>query len=217
VKLTFQELDDSAFDLEAWFRVKFGQRYGRAMEKYITQGDGAGNNIASIVTTATLGVTAVGNGTAAGGSNSVAGVDGSNSLGYDDISGLYAALDPAYLPNATWTMNSATRGYLLGVKDSFGRPLFIPNPTSGAFDTLIGRPVVLNQSLANIGPSNVPVQFGDYKQGYLFRTDGDFSILRLNERFADQLEVGILGYIRVGGMSTDAGTHPLLNLVCAAS
>jgi len=28
----------------------------------------------------------------------------------------------------------------------------------------------------------------------------------------DNLEVGFLGYCRAGGMMTDAGTHPIINL-----
>ena len=72
--------------------------------------------------------------------------------------------------------NSATRAYLLGVKNTFGQPLFIPNPNGGAFDSLLGRPVVLNQAMPSIGVSTKTVIFGDLSQGYLFRNDGDLSI-----------------------------------------
>jgi hypothetical protein len=39
------------------------------------------------------------------------------------------------------------------------------------------------------------------------------SFVRLNERYMDTLEVGFVAYTRVGGASTDAGTHPILKLV----
>ena len=44
------------------------------------------------------------------------------------------------------------------------------------------------------------------------RTAGDVSILRLNERYADTGKVGFIGYHRNSSFSTDAGTHPILNL-----
>jgi HK97 family phage major capsid protein len=211
VKITLQELQDSYFNLDSWIRMKFGQRLGRGYESQITLGNGS--NVASLIGAATLGATATGNNGTTGATGT-----GANSIGYDDIVALYTALDPAYIGNATWLFNSLTRGFLLGVKDGFGRPLFIPNPSSGSFDMLLGRPVVLNQALPNIAASAVgTVLFGDLQQGYIFRTDGDISILRLDERFADTLEVGFIGYSRIGGASMDAGTHPIVKLAQAAS
>jgi HK97 family phage major capsid protein len=208
VKITLQELADSYFDIESWLRTKFGQRYGRGLESMITGGNSS--NVASLIASAHSGATAAGSG--------ASGATGANSIGYDDITAMFTALDPAYIANATWLMNSATRGFLLGVKDGFGRPLFIPNPSSGAFDTLLGRPVVLDQALPNIAASAVgTVLFGDFAQGYLFRTDGDLSIVRLSERYMDTLEIGFIGYSRIGGISTDAGTHPIIKLTQAAS
>ena len=55
------------------------------------------------------------------------------------------------------------------------------------------------------------VQFGSLTDGYILRTAGDVSILRLNERYADTGELGF-GYHRNSGFATDAGTHPILNL-----
>ncbi|RZU39334.1 phage major capsid protein [Edaphobacter modestus] len=209
IKVSIQELQDSYFDVDSWVRQAFGQRYGRGLEAMITNGNGS--NVASLITSANAAVTAKGN-------TAVSGANGSNSIDYDDIVAMYGALDPAYISNATWMFNSQTRAYLLGVKDSFGRPLYTPSPNSGAFDMLLGRPVVLNQALPNIAASAVgTVLFGAFDAGYLFRTDGDLSILRLNERYADTLEVGFIGYSRIGGISTDAGTHPIVALSQAAA
>jgi HK97 family phage major capsid protein len=129
---------------------------------------GNSSNVSSLITGADAAVTAVGNGTAAGGTSSVSGVDGSTSIGYNDIVSLYGALDPAYVLNSSFMMNSKTRALLLGVKNTLGNPLFVANPTSGAFDNLLGRPVVLNQSLPNVAASAIgTVLFGDFSQGYL--------------------------------------------------
>jgi HK97 family phage major capsid protein len=126
---------------------------------------------------------------------------------------MYGALDPAYAENAIWAMKSTTRALLLGVTDSLGRPLYVPAPTAQAFDTLLGRRVVFNQFMAPVAAGNVALQFGDFKQGYLLReVKPGLAIVRLNERYMDNLEVGFLGYCRAGGMMTDAGTHPIINL-----
>src|SRR3984885_758501 len=121
VKISLQELADSAFDLEAWLRTKFGQRYGRGLEATVTNGNAS--NVASLVASAHAAVTALGN-------TNHPGSDGGNSIGYADIAAMYAALDPAYIANATWLINSNSRGCLMGVTDPLGRPLFIPNPSS---------------------------------------------------------------------------------------
>jgi HK97 family phage major capsid protein len=111
-------------------------------------------------------------------------------------------------------MNANTRGLLLAVTDSLGRPLYVPAPTANQFDTILGRKVVLNQYMDNATTGKVAVQFGDFKQGYLLReVKPGLAIVRLNERFMDTLEVGFLGYCRAGGLVTDAGTHPIMNLL----
>ena len=201
IKVSEQELDDSYFDIDALVRDMFGIRLGRGLEGWITNGNSS--NVASLIAGAHLGATTP--------TGHVATIE------YTDITAMYGALDAAYEPNATWMMNTFTRALLLGVTDTLGRPLFVPNPSSGAFDTLLGRPVKLNQSLVNPAAGTKSLLYGDFRAGYVFRVDGDLAIKRLNERFADTLEVGFIGYLRCGGMSTDAGTHPIQYLQQAAS
>lgn len=210
-RVSIQELQDSAFDLDSWLRTAFGMRWGRGLENFLTLGNGS--NVASLLASATA-ITAVGNGSAAGGTGGT-GSTAVNSIGYDDIVALYGSVDPSYLSNATFMMSSAVRAYLLGVKNTFGQPLYIPNPNGGAFDQLLGRPVCLNQAMPGIATGNRTVILGDLQQGYLFRTDGDLTILRLDQRWMDQLEVGFIGYSRIGGVATDAGSHPIYALAQA--
>jgi HK97 family phage major capsid protein len=193
ITVSWAELQDSQFDLDSFIRTHFGIRYARGLAQLITQGNAS--NVAAL-NTATVGTTSA----------------APTSIGYTDLTALYGALDPAYEPNGTWVMNSTTRAALMGILSTTGQPIFIPNPQTGAFDVLFGRPVVLNQYLANVAATNVAVQYGDFSQGYLLRSAGEFSIVRLNERFADKLSTGFIGYARVGGVITDAGTHPILSL-----
>lgn len=110
VKVSFQELEDSAFDLDSWIREKFAIRYARGVEKAVTLGtDSAGTALPSQASGGIISVAAVGTvtGTIAAG------------IGWTDLTNLYAALDPAYAdnPDAAWVMKSSTRNYLLGLKD----------------------------------------------------------------------------------------------------
>jgi HK97 family phage major capsid protein len=200
VLVSFALLQDAAFDINQFIRDAFGLRYARGLTNFVTSGNTS--NVAALVSTT--------------GSSTVATASGTV-CAYTDLVKLFAALDPAYLPNGKFAMNASTRGTLMGVVDTLGRPIYIPAPSADAFDRLFGKEVVLNQSLGNIptttGSTIVPIQFGDFKQGYLLRevVDG-LTILRLNERYADTLQVGFIGYARVGGILTDAGTHPIMNL-----
>ena len=204
VKVSLAELQDSAFDIDNFIRNQLGKRFYRGLAYMITNGTTSGN-IESIVAGATLGATTAAN----------------NAISYDDLVALWAALDPAYLERASWAMSSTTRASLLAIKDTLGRPLFVPSPTSGAFDTLLGQKVVLNQFMDAIAPStaspafsDVGIQFGDFSEGYLLRlAKPGLAVVRLNERFMDTLEIGFLGYFRAGGVVMDAGTHPIVNLV----
>jgi len=195
VKASFQELEDASFDVGSWIKQKFALRYYRGLEYLLTNGNSS--NVASIITGATLGGTSAVSGTVA----------------FDDLNLVYSALDPAYEGNASWVMSSTSRALIMGLKDTLGRPIFIPNPSSGVLDHLFGRPIVLNQQLPSaFVAGNTGILYGDFNEGYLLRTDGDLSIRRLDERFADSLEVAFLAYARVAGASTDAGTHPILKL-----
>ena len=199
VKVSRQELDDAYFDLNTWLRDKFGLRYYRGLEYLLSNGNGS--NVASIVSGATLGATTAAN----------------TGPVYDDYRACYGALEPAYIANGKWVMNQVSRVWTMGLKDTLGRPLFIPNPNTGSLDQILGLPIVLNQALPNATtPAATGILLGDFEEGYILRTDGGLSILRLDERFADTLEVGFIGYSRIGGAMTDAGTHPILTLATHA-
>jgi HK97 family phage major capsid protein len=200
VKVSLAELQDSAFDIEAWLRDSFGKRFFRGVNYLVTNGSTSGN-IQSILTGNTNSFTTAASGT----------------LTYADIAGAYADLDPAYEANASWSFNSNTRGYLLKIEDTLGRPLFVPSPSANTFDMLLGKPVTLNQALPNVAAGNVAVQYGDFKQGYLYRpVKPGLAIFRLNERYMDSGEIGFIGFARAGGIVMLPGTFPLVNVTIHA-
>jgi HK97 family phage major capsid protein len=207
IKVSVQELEDSYFNLDAWIKKSFGVRYARGLDQYILQGNGS--NVASL----------------ASGAASALSVNAAAATGpvYDDFTAVYGALDASYVYNSKWAFNQATRAYIMGLKDNYGRPLFIVSPNSGTLDQILGQDVVITPNLPNAFNNTSTtatvngILLGDFEQGYVFRTDGPLAIRRLDERYMDALEVGFIAYSRIGGAFVDAGTHPVAALITPAS
>ena len=207
IKVSLQELQDSYFDLDSFIKNAFGKRYFRGLNAAVTNGSSSGN-VASILSGATAGVTT------ASGVNTMALWTGQTlpASAFADINTMYGKMDPAYLPNSSWVMNSGVRSALMGIQNTLGNPIFVPSVNAGALDTLLGRPVVLNQAIAAPVAGAPVLMLGDLSN-YILTTAKELTIVRLNERFMDTLEVGFIGYCRHGGALIDAGTHPVQTLV----
>ncbi|MGA2650414.1 MAG: phage major capsid protein [Terracidiphilus sp.] len=200
------ELQDSAFDITSFVRDILGKRYFRSLSAMCVNGSPSGN-IASILT----GVAAAAPVNAAV----------SATVTYVDIAALFGALDPAYIPNSTFVMNSTTRGALLGEVNTLGNPIFTPSAsvTADPFGSLLGRPVKLVQALPNIGlaspvTATYPILFGDFNAGYLLRTvNPSLSVNVLKELYAAQFATGFIPFARAGSaFISPGGTHAIIGL-----
>jgi HK97 family phage major capsid protein len=202
IRISLADLQDAYFDLDAWIRDAFGKRIARGLAKYIVNGSADGN-FASLLTSAQQTVTAP--------------AGGSTTVNYGEFVAMYSKLDPAYVQDASWVMNSTTRGSILGLTDTLGRPLFVPSVNTDSLDRILGLPVVISQFHPNMGPSVAgAIQFGSLKDAYTLRTAGEVSILRLNERYADQGQVAFIGYHRNSGWAAPVGA-PLVSYVNSAN
>jgi HK97 family phage major capsid protein len=199
VKVDNGFLTDAGFDVETWLRDRFLQRFFRGVSALILAGDSG--NIASLNTEANA--TFVSSAT-------------TNEISYIDFASAIGTLDPAYQLNAAWAMSNATLAKVIGLTDSNGRPLFLPNwgnASLGFVGSILGYPVKLVTQLPAVATGNYPVLFGNFREGYTFRQQNPgIGILRLNELYAAGYETGFVGFCRVGGVSTDAGTHPLISI-----
>jgi HK97 family phage major capsid protein len=190
--VTFNMLEDSAFNLQGWLESELNQVIDLLYEDQIVNGTGVRNPI--------------------GIANNPGGTDrpevvlsgSAAALTYDGIVDLWTALAPQYDQNACFVMNkkSAYRA-LCKLKDSQNRPLFGPlvqeSPMSGERGmTLQGYPVIFSQFTADVGASNYPIIFGDLRGYYLVNRLG-FSIRVLDQVIADQNQVKLLGRLRFGG------------------
>jgi HK97 family phage major capsid protein len=210
VKIGVDMLNDSGFDVEGWVKGELGKRYARGTAAAIVNGGGPTGQVQGIV----AGMSASANVTSTYTGN----------VQYVDILNLFTTLDPAYQDGAVFAMNNHTIFQIASLTDTNGRPLWLPNYGSlqgevGSyqggqfFGSILGKPVKLVTQLPNAGSGNMPILFGDFKAGYTFREpENGIDIMRLNERYAPSYEVGFLGFSKVGGVVTDAGTHPFIGL-----
>ncbi len=130
-------------------------------------------------------------------------------IGFDDILGMIITVDPAYRKSgrATFVANDLTMAMLRTITDTLGRPLWSPNVVPDQPDTLYGYPVIIDQNTSSVstaGSATVGgLLFGDFKVGMVGRQVNGATMLRLTERYADYLQVGYLGYVRMDARSND--------------
>jgi len=84
----------------------------------------------------------------------------------DKLIDLQHALKPVYRQNAVWLMNDATFNVIRKFKDGTGAYLVMPGLVGGSPDTLLGRPVEIDDNMPDIGVNAYPIAFGDFKRAY---------------------------------------------------
>jgi HK97 family phage major capsid protein len=188
VLVSYQLLQDSAFDLDTWLPKKLGQRLGRGIAIDLTTGAG---------TTLPLGVMV----------NMTVGKQGivgqTLTIIYDDLVDLEHSVDPAYRTNAQYLMSDTMLKVIRKLKDTQGRPLWVPVPAPGFPATINGWRYSIDQGLAVPAASAKTLAFGDFNAGYIVRQVVDVQMVRLAERYADFLQVGFFGYCRLDGKPDD--------------
>jgi HK97 family phage major capsid protein len=199
IKISLAQLQDSAFNIEDWVKNAFGNRYFRGLSQMVTNGNSS--NVASLKTSTNVGATTA----------------SPTAIAWSDIVALYASLDPAYEQNAVWSMNSTTRGDLLAITDTLGRPLYTPSVTTAGFDMILGHPVVISQYMDNADvATNVPILYGDHSAYLLRIVNPGLSLNVLREAYLPSGEIGVIGYARVGGALLQAGINPIVSLAMHA-
>jgi HK97 family phage major capsid protein len=202
-KVSNQLIADSAFSVEQFLSDSLAKRYYRGVSNAVIAGNGS--NISSIVTGASVGFTLP--------------TGSTTTFTYTGLANFYGSLDPAYIPNSVFCLNSTSWADLMTVTDTLGRPL-LQNDTNGApFRSLFGRNIIMAQALPNPAASNSPILFGDFAEGYTLRTAGQMVVRKLVERYAEFDATGFVSFARVGGYSTAStgAPNPIVKLVMSAT
>lgn len=192
VRVSYQLMQDSAFDIEAMIRDAISVRFARGMNAHYTTGTGTGQaqGLANASVGTTIGRTgATGNAT---------------SISYAELLQAAHMADPAYRANARWMFNDSTLRVFRSLVDSQNRPLWDVSVVAGAPDTLMGYPYVINQDMPSMAANARSIAFGDFSAHYIVRDVRNLQVLRLTERFADFLQVGFLAFMRSDGRIVSA-------------
>lgn len=197
IQVSYQLLNDSAFDLGAWLPTKFAQRIGRAINAHFTNGTGGGTQPVGMVPNLTVGKT---------------GATGQTlTVTYDDVVDLIHSIDPAYRDSGTgaFMMADSTLKAVRKLKDTQGRPLWEPSLQQGTPSSLLGYPIVINQDMPVMAANAKSIAFGDFNAAYVIRQVQGITLKRFDERFADALQVGFLSFARYDGNVDDTNAAKL--------
>lgn len=197
VRVSFQLMQDSAFDVEGELRDMLGERIARIQNQHFTTGAGT-TEPTGLVTGGTSGVTAV----------------STTAPTSDELINLAHSVDPAYRNSgrARFMMRDSMVAVVRKLKDTTNQYIWQPGMQEGVPDSLFGYPIEINQDMPAATTGLKPIAFGDFNEGYLIRDVRGFQLLRMDERWADYLQVGFLGFARSDGIVRNAAAYRVLTL-----
>ncbi len=115
----------------------------------------------------------------------------------DKLIDLVHALKAPYRNGASWLMNDTTFGKLRLLKDGEGNYLWRPGLEQGAPELLLGKPVEIDDNVADIGASAYPIFFANFKRAYLIVDRQGIRVLR--DPYSAKPYVAFYTTKRVGG------------------
>jgi HK97 family phage major capsid protein len=189
VLVSMELLQDSFFDVGTILRDLLAERIGRITNTHFTTGTGTGQP-QGVVTGATLGKTGI--------------VGQTTAIIYDDLVDLEHSVDPLYRPGSSYMMADSSLKVIKKLKDTAGRPIWQPGLSASlqagqeSFNTINGYPYQINQDMAVMAANAKSILFGNFSK-YVVRDVREFTLLRLQERYAEFGQVGFLAFTRCDG------------------
>jgi HK97 family phage major capsid protein len=217
IKVSMQLMQDAFFPIEIYLARKLGIRLARIQNTHFTNGTGTGQPN-GVVTAATLGKTGL--------------VGQTLSVIYDDLVDLVHSVDPAYrgqtpglpvqlntgsgvpTPRPCFMFHDSTLKVIRKLKDSQGHPLwappglYYPGFAGPAPETILGFPYIINNDVPVMAANAKSILFGDFSN-YFIRDALDVQVVRLDERFMDNLQKAFIAFQRTDGNLINAGTAPV--------
>lgn len=194
-------LMDSAFDIEAYITKILATRIARAENKYYTTGTGTAQP-EGIITAATLGKT-----------GAAAQLD---KLIWEDFIDLEFAVDAAYRSKAKYMLHDQSVKTIKKLKDTQGRPLWVPGIAIKEPDTINGYGYNINNDMDQVGASKKSLAFGDFSN-FFIRDVMDVTLFRINEKYIENGQVGFLAFARHDSRFINPGSSSIVYFQHAAS
>lgn len=107
---------------------------------------------------------------------------------FDDVIRLYFSVDKKYREKSAWLMNDETALTLRLLKDDNGNYLW-----NHSNDTILGKPVYVNNSMPSAVSGAKPIAFGDFSFYWIVERD-PVSFRILKEKFIETGQIGYMGY-----------------------
>ncbi len=196
VTVPIELIQDSSVDILGFVRERLATRLGRITNRHLTTGTGV-DQPTGVIVAASVGKTGATGSTTA--------------IGYDDLIDLEHSVDPAYREGGTcgWMFNDTTLKGLRKLKDTVGRPIWMPGDmegiTGGIPATLLNHAYTINQHMASMAANAKSVAFGDFSK-YVIRDAMALELLRFADSvYAKKGQVGFLAFLRSGGNLADVG------------
>jgi HK97 family phage major capsid protein len=199
--VTNEVLLNSAVPLESLINGFIAEQINDKQLDYLTTGTGS-SQPGGVVTGSTLGVTAA---------DDVAITQAELLSLYFSVKGVYANS-----PKCAWMMNRATFAYICGLADSTGRALYGPALNGSPFQTLMGKPVVLNDKMADRAAGAKTILFGDFSRFYYVERRKPV-MKRSSELYFGTDQMAFIGLTSFDSKVVNAGTGPIKHLIMAAS
>jgi HK97 family phage major capsid protein len=180
-------------DIEAYIRKQASQRIARGQNRKYTVGTGVGEPT-GLATAAVVGKVGLTGQTAA--------------IISDDLVDLQHAVDPAYrdMPGVGWMFHDTTLRYLKKMKDSLGRPLWLPGFAVKEPDTILDKPYTINQHMATMAANARSILFGKLDE-YLIRDVMEVTLFRFDDSaYVSKGQIGFLAWARGDGALVSGGT-----------
>jgi len=132
--------------------------------------------------------------TATAGANST--TASSTAVTADELIDIFYDLKKEYRKNATWRMTDKTEKAIRKLKNTDGDYIYDPSLDSMGRPSLLGRPIEIDNSMAELGAGNKFTVIGDFSY-FQIADRGAMSIQRLNELYAGTGMVGFKVHKRV--------------------
>lgn len=193
IALPIELIQDSAIDVVNFVVNRLATRLARITNRHYTVGTGTAQPF-GLMARATSGKV---------------GLTGQTlTVTYDDLVDLEHSVNSAYRRGAAFMMNDTTVRTVRKIKDTTGRPIFTPSydegGSAGAFDRLLGRPLVVNDDVAAMAANARSIAFGQLSQYKIRDVAGSVIMRRFDDSaFALNGQVGFCGWMRTGGNLLD--------------
>jgi HK97 family phage major capsid protein len=189
IALPLELIQDSAIDVVAFVVNRLATRIARIQNQHFTTGTGTGQPT-GVIAASSVGKT---------------GTTGQTlTVIYDDLVDLKHSVNRAYRGSAQWMMNDLSVAAVSKLKDTVGRPIWVPAVTEGAPDMLLGKPVAVNDDVAVMAANAKSIAFGDFSQYTIRDVKNSTTMRRFDDSaFALNGQVGFCGWTRSGGNLLD--------------